>query len=113
MGARLKLLALVVVMAIVLAVPSSAAAQAPQQVHWRDRLCYGFPGCPDTFLFLVPVLVMMMAATTVRSIYALGGLMVLSFIVTAVVLDVGTLRVVIFIIVGLAVGLAWLAFRNR
>ena len=39
--------------------------------------------------------------------------MVLSFIVTAVVLDVGTLRVVIFIIVGLAVGLAWMAFRNR
>ena len=100
-------------MAIVLAVPSSAAAQAPQQVHWRDRLCYGFPGCPDSFLFLVPVLVMMMAATTIRSIYALGGLMVLSFIVTAVVLDVGTLRVVIFIIVGLAVGLAWMAFRNR
>ena len=35
--------------------------------------------------------------------------MVLSFIVTAVVLDVGTLRVVVFIILGLA----WMAFRNR
>ncbi len=102
MGARLKLL---------LALPSSAAAQAPQQVYRRDRLCYGFPECPDSFL--VPVLVMMMAATIIRSIYALGGLMVLSFIVTAVVLDVGALRVVVFIIVGLAVGLAWMAFRNR
>ena len=82
----------------------------PQQRHWRDKLCYGFPGCPDSFLFLIPVLVVGVALRQVRSVYALAGIFLLVFIVTAVLLDVNILRVIIYISVAVAVGVVWLVF---
>ena len=85
----------------------------PQQVHWRDRLCYGFPGCPDSFLFMVPALVAMMTMTRTRHIAWLGGVFSLAFVVTAVVLDVNTLRVIIYIVVAVSVGLIWFSFRRK
>ena len=90
--------------------PSVSPGGPPQQRHWRDKLCYGFPGCPDTFLFLAPALAVMFVVRQVRSIYALAGVFALVFVGTAVFLEVSVLRVIIYFMVAMAVGLVWLAF---
>ena len=82
----------------------------PQQRHLRDRLCYGFPGCPDSFLFLAPALAVVMAIGKTRSVYALAGIYGGVFIAAAVFLEVSLLRVIIYFMVAIAVGLVWLAF---
>ena len=82
----------------------------PQQRHLRDRLCYGFPGCPDSFLFLAPALAVVMAIGKTRSVYALAGIYGGVFVAAAVFLEVSVLRVIIYFMVAFAVGLVWLAF---
>ena len=89
---------------------SVSPAGPPQQRHLRDRLCYGFPGCPDSFLFLAPALAVVMAIGKTRSIYALAGIYGGVFIAAAVFLEVSVLRVIIYFMVAIAVGLVWLAF---
>ena len=92
-------------------IPSTGSTPTPpRQRHWRDKLCYGFPGCPDSFLFLIPALAMALAFGKTRSIYGLAGVFVLVFILTAVILQVNMLRVIIYIAVAIFAGVIWLAF---
>ena len=84
----------------------------PQQVHWRDRLCYGFPGCPDSYLFLVPALVGVLVGGSKKDrgwlVFSVAG----SFILTAVLMQINPLKVVIYLMVPLAVGVFWWMWRR-
>ena len=92
----------------------------PQQVYWRDRLCYGFPGCPDSYLFLVPALVGVLVGGTKKDKknpkkvdrgWLIFGV-VASFIFTAVLMQISPLKVIIYLLVPLAVGVFWWAWRR-
>ena len=102
----------------------------PQQIHWRDRFCYGFPGCPDSYLFLVPTLVGLFVGAgqrmqgqkvggkrqggknkQVESTW-LAASVLAAFIGTAVVMQINPLKVVIYLLVPLAVGVTWWVWRR-
>ena len=99
--------------------PSLATGSPPQQVHWRDRLCYGFPGCPDSYLFLVPTLVGLVVggAQSTRKKKGvdatwLAAAVLASFIGTAVLMQISPLKVIIYLLVPLAVGVFWWTWRR-
>ena len=99
--------------------PSLATGSPPQQVHWRDRLCYGFPGCPDSYLFLVPTLVGLVVggAQSTRKKKGvdatwLAAAVLASFIGTAVLMQISPLKVIIYLLVPLAVGVFWWMWRR-
>ena len=92
----------------------------PQQLHWRDRLCYGFPGCPDSYLFLVPTLVGVLVGGSKKDrkdpkkvdrgwlVFSVAG----SFILTAVLMQISPLKVVIYLMVPLSVAVFWWMWRR-
>ena len=84
----------------------------------RSMLCMGFPGCPDSYLFLFPTLAVAGASTAswkfrnrrkLPSVYALIGLWGGSVLVTAVLVKADPLLAGVFIIVPVFVGVIWLA----
>ena len=115
--------------------PPESTGFPPQQIHWRDRLCYGFPGCPDSYVFLVPVIVGVMVGGAQRA--AAGGgqqgrgrqqqkasdkvftspaflvtCIVASFIGTAVLMQISPLKMFVYFLVPIAVGMVWLVWRR-
>lgn len=82
----------------------------PVQIHFRDSLCYGFPGCPDSYLFLVPPVIVLMMLKFSRNVYVLAGTWAGSLVVLALLLDVNPIRVSIYLLGAVAVGMVWLAF---
>ena len=104
-----------IVMGVVFGLLSSAPVLAqggpPVQIHWRDSLCYGFPGCPDSYLFLLPPLAVLgLAMSGRRNVYVLAGAWAGSLIILAIVLQVNPVRVTVYLMAAVAVGLVWLAF---
>ena len=86
------------------------AAGPPVQLRFRDVVCYGFPGCPDSYLFLVPTLLVLGLTSKTRNVYALGGAWAASMVVLSIVLAVNPLRTTIYLLAAVAVGLVWLSF---
>ena len=99
--------------------PQQSTGSPPMQEHWRDRLCYGFPGCPDSYLFLVPTLVGLLvggahSAGKKKRVDTtwLAAAVLASFVGTAVLMQISPLKVIIYLLVPLAVGLFWWVWRR-
>ena len=85
----------------------------------RTLICLGgFPGCPDTFVFLIPtvllgaILVKAERRRGIRRVEVLGAIWVGSFLVLGIVLGMDTLRLVGFCTVAVAVGFVFMAVRR-
>ena len=89
----------------------------PPVREFGDSLCMGFPGCPDSYLFLFPTLAVLGVAglswrgrRRVPSVYVLLGVWLFSMIGSSVLLDANPLRAAVYVIVSIMVGVVWLAF---
>ena len=89
----------------------------PPVREFGDSLCMGFPGCPDSYLFLFPTLAVLGVAglswrgrRRVPSVYVLLGVWLFSMIGASVLLDANPLRAAVYVIVSIMVGVVWLAF---
>ena len=89
----------------------------PPVMDFGDSLCMGFPGCPDSYLFLFPTLAVLGVAglswrgrRRVPSVYVLLGVWLFSMIGSSVLLDANPLRAAVYVIVSVMVGVVWLAF---
>ena len=85
----------------------------------RTLICLGgFPGCPDTFVFLIPtvllgaILVKAERRRGIRRVEVLGAIWVGSFLTLGIVLGMDTLRLVGFCTVAVAVGFVFMAVRR-
>ena len=92
----------------------------PQFTDWRDFLCLGgFPGCPDTYVFLLPTL---LAAAMVfkgsqwskelKRVEVVGGAWLVAFVAMGLVMHMEPVRLIGFIVVSLAAGMVFLAVRR-
>ena len=89
----------------------------PPVMDFGDSLCMGFPGCPDSYLFLFPTLAVLGVAglswrgrRRVPSVYVLLGVWLFSMVGSSVLLDANPLRAAVYVIVSIMVGVVWLAF---
>ena len=89
----------------------------PPTRSFGAMLCMGFPGCPDSYLFLFPALAVLGVSglswkgrRRLPNVYALLGVWGGSVLFTAVLVDANPLLAVAFIIVPVMVGVVWLAF---
>ena len=89
----------------------------PPTRSFGAMLCMGFPGCPDSYLFLFPTLAVLGVSglswkgrRRLPNVYALLGVWGGSVLFTAVLVDANPLLAVAFIIVPVMVGVVWLAF---
>ena len=105
---------------------------APEQIHWRDKFCLegGFPGCPDSYVFLVPTVVGLMVGGAQRAAkqnpgrgrrrqqnsnhepVLLGVAIVASFVFTGIVMGVNPLKMVLYFMVPLAITVLWWVWRR-
>lgn len=97
--------------------PPPAALPGPPVRGFGDSLCMGFPGCPDSYLFLFPTLAVMGVAglswrgrRRVPNVYVLLGVWLFSMAGSGVLLDANPLRAAVYVIVSIMVGVVWLAF---
>ena len=89
----------------------------PPTRSFGAMLCMGFPGCPDSYLFLFPALAVLGVSglswkgrRRLPNVYGLLGVWGGSVLFTAVLVDANPLLAVAFIIVPVMVGVVWLAF---
>ncbi len=93
----------------------------PPTRSFGAMLCMGFPGCPDSYLFLFPTLAVLGVSGLswkmsrkgrgrLPNVYALLGVWGGSVLFTAVLVKANPLLAVAFIIVPVMVGVVWLAF---
>ena len=84
----------------------------------RDLICLGgFPGCPDSFVFLLPTILLggiLLRKETrkMRRVEVLGGIWITAFLVLGISLGMDTLRLIGFCIVAVAVGMVFMAIRR-
>ena len=90
----------------------------PVPTKLTDFICIGnFPGCPDTFMFLVPTaLVGYMGFQNkrkgIKKVEVMGAVWVVCFMVLAISFQIPALRIIAYLIAAVAVGLVYMGIRR-
>ena len=90
---------------------------SPPTMQLNNMLCMGFPGCPDSFVFLFPALAVLGVAGTwwkaqrkPPNVYVLFGVWSVSVVATTILVEANPLLALAYILVPAFFGLVWLAF---
>ena len=92
--------------------------QPPVPTSLSAFICIGgFPGCPDTFVFLLPTLLVGYMAVQkkrqqLKRVEVMGGVWVVCFLVLAIGTQIPVLRIIAYFMAAVAVGLVYMGVRR-